>query len=523
MRRKSNDCCRVCDRTNWACRLLVFAAVATPLPHGTLHAQMVSGAIVQPGQTTLNLPPGGSTYIYGMATGGARVSTGLAGGPYQQLRNAAGNLVAELAITQSNINSFETNTFSHTIGGVSVAGFKTISASYGSNDQPNASSASDTFAVSSPSVVVVFALAGGQTHLELQGVPGLQIDAQTVDDPSTTSMAIGHATLPPGSYTAMEVTGGATNPNFMGDLIGVFVFTAIEPAPPSPPSPPVTPKQTPASSVPNVIEVSGHAGPWDPMLNSAFEYGSHDQAPPTVVIAANGLPLLPGSVVTVAYVSGTVSVGGGWPDSDANGATSSAPASSRPRSGNYPSRYVDPSAYPIYVGSLIGTFAKDGVIVGGPFKIGDGPVSLTVPAGANQLLLGVNDNIFGDNSGSWTVGVSVHSSSSALSFVWVVVALILAAGLGAFFLLRRRKALIRGPIAGSPPGQEGAGMAPWTVPHMRLGGGALSEERAPSPARPSAPITMESLDRLAELKSLLDRGLVTREEFDREKAKVLES
>lgn len=253
----------------------------------------------------------------------------------------------------------------------------------------------------------------------------------------------------------------------------------------------------------NAIVVPANAGPWNPVLNNAFDYGSHDQAPPAVIAAADSIPFSPGSVLTVAYISGSVSAGGGWPGSDANGALSRAPASTATATGNYPSRYIDPSAYPIYVASLVGTFAKDGVIVGRPFMIGDGPVNLTVPTGANQLLLGVNDDRFGDNSGSWTVAVSGHTSSTALFSVWVLVALILVVGSGGFFLLRRRKASIQRPVAA-------AGALPWAVPGL-------------GPTRPSAPITMDALETLAELKSQLDRGLITREQFDREKARVLES
>lgn len=61
---------------------------------------------------------------------------------------------------------------------------------------------------------------------------------------------------------------------------------------------------------------------------------------------------------------------------------------------------------PVYGQALVGTFANNGLIVGQPFVIGNGPAALTVPAGANQLLLGINDNFYGDNAGSFTVSVS---------------------------------------------------------------------------------------------------------------------
>jgi hypothetical protein len=56
---------------------------------------------------------------------------------------------------------------------------------------------------------------------------------------------------------------------------------------------------------------------------------------------------------------------------------------------------------------LVGTFANSsGVIEGTPFALGNGPTTITVPTGATQLQLGVNDDIFHDNAGSFTVDVS---------------------------------------------------------------------------------------------------------------------
>jgi hypothetical protein len=41
-----------------------------------------------------------------------------------------------------------------------------------------------------------------------------------------------------------------------------------------------------------------------------------------------------------------------------------------------------------------------------PFAIGDGPDSVTIPAGATRLQLGVNDDKFADNFDSWDIQVS---------------------------------------------------------------------------------------------------------------------
>ncbi len=71
-----------------------------------------------------------------------------------------------------------------------------------------------------------------------------------------------------------------------------------------------------------------------------------------------------------------------------------------------PSYYFDHATYPTYLGELSGTFANGaGTIIGTPFKIGDA-LSIVVPAGATQLQLGVNDDIYSDNTGSYLVAVT---------------------------------------------------------------------------------------------------------------------
>lgn len=82
-------------------------------------------------------------------------------------------------------------------------------------------------------------------------------------------------------------------------------------------------------------------------------------------------------------------------------------------SGRYfPSRYFSPADYPAYLSALVGTFANGaGQIVGTPFLIGN-LRSVVVPVGATRLQMGINDDIFHDNSGSLTVQVTGPSLSS---------------------------------------------------------------------------------------------------------------
>ena len=205
--------------------VLGLSLVAPPL-----RGQTIGGAAALPSQTGLTLPPGNSVYIYGMATGGLYPSSPFSQGNTQQLLDASGLLVADLAVTQSNFNSFGTNALYYTIGGIGVSGFTTMSQSFGSNNNPGASSASDTFTVTQQSLVVVVVMAGGQSYLTLSGLQSLQFDAQVGSQSGgVIGMVIAHASLSPGTYTVTENSfpspAPGQDPNHMADLIGVFVFS----------------------------------------------------------------------------------------------------------------------------------------------------------------------------------------------------------------------------------------------------------------------------------------------------------
>lgn len=165
------------------------------------------------------------------------------------------------------------------------------------------------------------------------------------------------------------------------------------------------------------VTVPGTACPWRdgayPISGSGGGTG-----PATVAV-------LPGTSVTVAYVSGLWSVSGpigttlgagsgnfygSW---DANGDPSTAANSYG--TGTAASRWVNDT---VNSAELLGawTDASGNVLplTGNPFKIGNGPVILTVPAGAAFLSMGISDGgSFSDNSGSLTLHVT---SSGGLAF-----------------------------------------------------------------------------------------------------------
>jgi hypothetical protein len=172
------------------------------------------------------------------------------------------------------------------------------------------------------------------------------------------------------------------------------------PAPPPPPKPLVV-------TIP--YTVSGSQMPWqwkDGGLNSGFKFGGNDGAPPAAVDAAH-FRFNPGDPLIVRYVAGKVTASTFWGNAyvDARGDFDNKGDDGWGLFGGMPSRYMSP--YPIYLVELVGTFATaTGVIVGRPFAIGDGPLALTVPAGATQLLLGVNDCVFSDNGGAFNVSIT---------------------------------------------------------------------------------------------------------------------
>jgi hypothetical protein len=160
------------------------------------------------------------------------------------------------------------------------------------------------------------------------------------------------------------------------------------------------------------VFVDGRSGPWvwNNTLNAAYSYGvtlssPNVNLPPTVVAA--GLAMTPGEILTIQYVDGLANAGGGGIYNDANGApgwlSDCAP-------GN-PCYYIPSAQGPFYLETLLGVFAVDGVIVGTPFKVGNGPLDVSIPTGANQLLLGFNDGWYNDNGAGLNVRVTERSAA----------------------------------------------------------------------------------------------------------------
>jgi hypothetical protein len=146
------------------------------------------------------------------------------------------------------------------------------------------------------------------------------------------------------------------------------------------------------------IVVDGRCGPWDESLNPSYSYDTGTHIGPTVVNVDTGMTIAPGDVLTITYVSGLANGGGGGIWNDANGEVTMQDDGSAHNNANY---YIDPSELPTNLAQMAGVFANEyGVIVGRPFKIGNGPRTVVVPPGASQLQLGYFDGMMSDNGGA---------------------------------------------------------------------------------------------------------------------------
>ena len=187
------------------------------------------------------------------------------------------------------------------------------------------------------------------------------------------------------------------------------------------------------------VVVDGRSGPWSIVANPTFSYGgffngSQDQhLAPTLVDATSGVPFTVGDFLRIAYVNG-IANGGSGNTSTADG--------SRTWNGNgildeylgvpAPGHYI---AGINYLEQVVGTFANsNGIIVGSPFTIGNGPVYETIPFGATQLLIGVNDAWYNDNGGSLHMNVTeVATIPEPQTYAMML------AGLGLLSLVASRK------------------------------------------------------------------------------------
>lgn len=156
------------------------------------------------------------------------------------------------------------------------------------------------------------------------------------------------------------------------------------------------------------VFVDGRSGPWDVSLNPSYFYGegTNVNLGPTIVDISSGLPMIAGDDLTITYTGGLALAGAGgslW--FDANGV----PGWDATGFGS-PGYYLPADQKPIQLETLMGVFASNGIIVGDPFKIGNGPIDILIPIGASQLLLGFADGWFNDNGAGVNVNITENSA-----------------------------------------------------------------------------------------------------------------
>jgi hypothetical protein len=190
------------------------------------------------------------------------------------------------------------------------------------------------------------------------------------------------------------------------------------------------------------FDIDGRTMPWLNSANPTATYGNNDGLSPAVVDSSNGFSFAAGGVFTISASGLTSAYFDVPPDTGPNGWDGYDASTDMGSSGNYfPSLYMDPSTYPIYLQSLVGTFADSlGHIVGTPFFIGES-ATVTAPVGATQLQLGFNDDQFEDNTGTLRVTIDGPSIASAVPepSTWAML-LIGFAGVGFMTYRGRRSA-----------------------------------------------------------------------------------
>jgi alpha-tubulin suppressor-like RCC1 family protein len=164
------------------------------------------------------------------------------------------------------------------------------------------------------------------------------------------------------------------------------------------------------------VTVASRSGPWNASVNPSFVYGRGDEQGPAVVTVTAGEHIFLGNA------AGQARAGFDFPWNGPAGYTSDpgGPIDGRILSPPYvfPSKYT-PADWPTYLVALMGAFADaSGLIVGQPFELGTQLLVVNVPAGASQLLLGLNDDRFADNGGSYTVEVGGVNSQTVIERTW---------------------------------------------------------------------------------------------------------
>jgi hypothetical protein len=156
------------------------------------------------------------------------------------------------------------------------------------------------------------------------------------------------------------------------------------------------------------VTVPGTAMPWEFTggINASFAYGVKNGTAPVLI----PLPMVEGQSVDITYLGGLVRMSDSRPYVDAAGQSSYDTTTAGGSTGTgFPGAYVGGSGR---LGDLIYAFVvrATGVVI----SVGRAGLSatLTVPAGADALQLGIDDDNYADNVGSESIAVRVGTDQS---------------------------------------------------------------------------------------------------------------
>ena len=205
----------------------------------------------------------------------------------------------------------------------------------------------------------------------------------------------------------------------------------------------------PASA--SIVSVLGTSSPWDPTVAPNGVFGTAGATGPISILVNAG------DSITIDYLDGVTSAFLGAPPSvDAEGYVGGAFGSGARMDGGpaltgigsataLPSFFIDPtnSGPPIWLNALLGSFVDaSGAVLGTSFATGNDAFMVVAPTGAVALLLGLNDDIFDDNSGALRVSVTGSSVIAGVPEPASWALMITGFGLSGALLRRRRGALV---------------------------------------------------------------------------------
>ncbi|MGB9730192.1 MAG: SHOCT domain-containing protein [Thermoprotei archaeon] len=458
---------------------LIIMLVLTMVPIATASSSMgISSPTIIDMQSSIQLPSGSQIYLYGGVTGGASYTGNFAYSDkgIEAVSDADGYIAAQLAMSSSNENNFQTNCMYYAIGGVGISGFNSYNAVYGYNNSVGSTQTSVQFNLPENAMVIIIAIAsGGLNYVTIRNIPGFSTDAS--DNGGHEGILIGHAFLSPGNYIASVIAAASGQPgaSHMVVLAGVYEFFS--------------------SGISTITNTASNNPSW------AFN-GSY--ADYNIVVTHGGysesIPLN-FNISQVNYQKQTFTVNVNY-----GGIYSSL-------SGSYSASFNNPSPFPAVSPSdlsILKTGKAPPDMSGAQITIG---VNINVPAGSfntieinnngeviyvdasTGLIVEETGGVFGTLGGTLELVKTNIQNNPTLSFIWVVLAVVVIISIAAIVLIFRKRT-------------------------GKSGGLKLKNDKT---IYRDQRVNYQPEVRLKKLKDLYDKGLINEEEYEEQKGRILEN